>query len=75
MSNINIANVALGFVIAAQYIFTGSKRGEERKTWVIKQLYSQLPSDITATLTEDEFSTVTEGAVSTMKTLLQAVAD
>lgn len=73
--NINLAKIALGFVVAAEWLFTGTKRGAERKAWVIKQLYGQLPDFVVGNITQDEFSALVDDAVADMKDLLQAAAE
>lgn len=58
------------FVLAAETYITGTKKGAERKEWVIDQFYAKLPSIVTQFVTKDELSEYIEWAVGKMKKYL-----
>jgi len=73
--NIDWESLILIFVLAAEQYITGTKKGAERKEWVIDQFYSRLPDILTKLVTKDMLSDLIEKAVTTMKEQLMAKAN
>lgn len=55
------------FVLAAETYITGTKKGAERKEWVIDKFYSALPKIVTQFITKEQVSDYVETAVTMMK--------
>lgn len=72
---INWAEIALVFVLAAEQYITGTKKGAERKEWVINKIYEVLPDVVTALLPRDTLDDLIENAVQQMKKMLAEQAE
>jgi len=58
------------FVLAAEQYITGTKKGAERKEWVMNKIYEVLPDIITKFLPRETLDGLIENAVEQMKARL-----
>jgi len=72
--SINWAEIALIFVYAAEQYITGTKKGAERKEWVMNKIYEVLPDIITKLLPRETLDGLIENAVGQMKAQLKEAA-
>jgi len=68
--SINWAEIVYIFVLAAEEYITGTKKGAERKEWVMNKIYEVLPDIITKLLPRDTLDGIIESAVQQMKAAL-----
>lgn len=73
--SINWAEIVYIFVLAAEEYITGTKKGAERKEWVMNKIYEVLPDIITKLLPRDTLDGIIESAVQQMKVALAAKAE
>lgn len=73
--SINWAEIALVFVYAAEKYITGTKKGAERKEWVMNKIYEVLPDIITKLLPREMLDGLIENAVAQMKEQLAQQAE
>lgn len=69
-----IAGVAYMAVRAAEYVFTGTKRGAERKAQCIDWIYNILPDALKTFISRDTLADFVEQAWSQMVNGLEAAA-
>lgn len=70
----NLASLALLLVKLAEYSFTGTKRGAEKKAQVFSWLYEVLPDNIAEKIPRDDLEIYVERAVAEMKRGLEMAA-
>lgn len=73
--SINWAEIVYIFVLAAEQYITGTKKGAERKEWVINKIYDALPDIVTKLLPRDTLDGLIETAVTEMKKHLAEAAE
>jgi len=64
--------IVLVFMMAAEAYITGTKKGAERKAWVIDQVYSLLPEIVTKLLPRETLEDLIENSMSELRKRLQA---
>lgn len=73
--SINWAEIVYIFVLAAEQYITGTKKGAERKEWVMNKIYEVLPDIITKFLPRETLDAAVESGVQKMKATLAAKAE
>jgi len=67
IGNIDWSEIILVFVLAAEQYIKGTKKGAERKEWVINKFYDLLPDILTQFVSREMLSELIEKAVVKMK--------
>lgn len=75
MDKKQIAELVYIFMLAAEQYVQGTKRGAERKEWVMARFYSALPSAITNTIPRSMLDGMIESCMSKLKEKLAEAAE
>ena len=70
----NVFNLLYKLVVRAEEVFDGTKRGQEKKAWVIERIHAMLPGWAKILITEKEIDALIEAAVDKMKEALKNAA-